>query len=78
MRASSVNSCETGRPRVPDPVEPGGGEMPISGAPLEGFEDRGGGVTRVEAIQAGIPSPPKIARVKSRVTLNEGKVLAAL
>ena len=51
--------------------------MPISGAPLEGFEDGGGGVTRVEAIQAGIPRPPKIARITSRVTLNEGKVLAA-
>ena len=51
--------------------------MPISWTPLEGFGEGGGGVTRVEAMQAGIPRTPKIARIKSRVNLKEGKALAA-
>ena len=37
----------------------------------------GGGVTRVEAIEAGIPKLPSIARVKSKTTPMEGKVLDA-
>ena len=52
--------------------------MPISWTSLEGCGVvGGGGVTRVEAIEAGIPKLPKIAKVKSRSTPMEGKVLAA-
>ena len=37
----------------------------------------GGGVTRVEAIEAGIPKLPIMAKVKIKTTPMEGKVLDA-